>query len=243
MKNWKKKLALIFVTGLLSAVGAATAFAASKTRLETVTDLYWGDDGTTANWEKVDDAYQYEIRLYREESQVETIKTKKEHLDLEKKMTKEGNYTFKVRALAKSKSKEFSDGYWSEMSEETYISDSFAQRIKNGETAKSGGPSGDNTTVEKEAQIVRQAKWMQDPTTGRWWYQNADGSYPANGWWQDPSNGVWYFFDAQGYMQTGWIDWNGNRYYCTQSGAMAVGDYTIDGAAYRFDASGILQQQ
>ena len=29
---------------------------------------------------------------------------------------------------------------------------------------------------------------------------------------------------------------------CTASGAMAVGEYTIDGAQYRFDASGALQQ-
>ncbi|MFR5733343.1 MAG: hypothetical protein ACLUD2_16750 [Clostridium sp.] len=41
------------------------------------------------------------------------MKTKKDSLDMEKKMTKEGDYTFKVRALAKSNSKEFTDGYWS----------------------------------------------------------------------------------------------------------------------------------
>ncbi|MFR5733344.1 MAG: hypothetical protein ACLUD2_16755 [Clostridium sp.] len=31
-----------------------------------------------------------------------------------------------------------------------------------------------------------QAKWIQEASTGRWWYQNADGSYPKGGWWQDP---------------------------------------------------------
>lgn len=247
MKNWKKGIALVVAAGLLTIAGAATALAASKTRLDTVTELYWGDDGTTANWEKVDDAYQYEVRLYCNESQVESMKTKKDSLDMEKKMTKEGDYTFKVRALAKSNSKEFTDGYWSEESEETYVSEDFANMIKNGGSTsqlKNGGPGkkeDGQTTEEKEVSVVIQAKWIQEAGTGRWWYQNADGSYPKGGWWQDPANGTWYFFDEQGYMQTGWIDWNGNRYYCTAGGAMAVGEYTIDGAQYRFDATGALQ--
>lgn len=44
--------------------------------------------------------------------------------------------------------------------------------------------------------------WKQ--TDGRWWYQNDDGSYPANGWqWIDSNNdGVAesYYFDAAGWM-------------------------------------------
>ena len=143
MKNWKKGIALVVAAGLLTIAGAATALAASKTRLDTVSELYWGDDGTTANWEKVDDAYQYEVRLYCNESQVESIKTKKDSFDMEKKMTKEGDYTFKVRALAKSNSKEFTDGYWSEESEETYVSEDFADMIKNGGSTsqlQNGGP-------------------------------------------------------------------------------------------------------
>ncbi len=243
MKNWKKKAALVLVAGLLSAAGAVTALAASKTRLERVTGAYWGDDGTTANWDEVEDANQYEIRLYRDESQVTSVKTKKEYYDLESKMTKEGNYTFKVRALAKSSSKEFTDGYWSEESDESYISPEFAEKVKNGGTASSGGPAGGQAVTGSGASVVGQAKWIQEEGTGRWWYQNADGSYPANGWWQDPATGTWYFFDAQGYIQTGWIDWNGSRYYCTESGAMAVGEYTIDGNLCRFDASGVLLQQ
>ena len=197
MKNWKKQIALAVTAGLLTVMGAATAFAASKTRLDTVTDLYWGDDGTTANWEKIDDAYQYEVRLYCNESQVESIKTKKDSFDMEKKMTKEGDYTFRVRALAKSNSKEFTDGYWSEDSEETYVSADFADMIKNGGSTsqlKNGGPGkkeDGSAAEEKEASIVRQAKWIQEDGSGRWWYQNADGSYPKGGWWQEPATGTW----------------------------------------------------
>ena len=171
MKNWKTKIALILTAGLLSAAGAVTALAASRTRLDTVSDVYWGDDGTTANWDAVDDAYQYEIRLFCNDSQMDTVKTKKDYYDMEKKMTKEGDYTFKVRALAKSGSKEFSDGYWSEESETTYISESFAEMIKNGGSTsglKNGGPGAGNGSAaetEKEASVVIQAKWIREEST------------------------------------------------------------------------------
>ena len=45
-------------------------------------------------------------------------------------------------------------------------------------------------------------------------------------------------------MKTGWIDWNGQKYYCnadgTPSGAMVTGENMIDGALYIFDESGAL---
>ena len=120
--------------------------------------------------------------------------------------------------------------------------------IRNGGSTsalKNGGPgagNGSETETEKETSVVIQAKWIREESTGRWWYRNSDGSYPKGGWWQDPASGIWYFFDEQGYMQTGWIDWNEKRYYCTESGAMAIGEYTIEGMQYRFDTSGALQQ-
>lgn len=44
--------------------------------------------------------------------------------------------------------------------------------------------------------------WKQ--TDGRWWYQNDDGSYPANGWqWIDSNNdglAESYYFDEAGWM-------------------------------------------
>ena len=41
---------------------------------------------------------------------------------------------------------------------------------------------------------------------GRWWYREADGSYPRNSW--KVINGSWYYFDGSGKMVTGgrWID-------------------------------------
>ena len=39
--------------------------------------------------------------------------------------------------------------------------------------------------------------WKKNSTG--WWYQNADGSWPANKW--EKINGSWYYFDANGYMK------------------------------------------
>lgn len=45
------------------------------------------------------------------------------------------------------------------------------------------------------------SEWKQD-TTG-WWYQNDDGTYPANGF--EKIDYYWYYFDETGYMKTGWL--------------------------------------
>lgn len=41
-------------------------------------------------------------------------------------------------------------------------------------------------------------EWKQDSVG--WWYQNDDGSYPANQWFQDV-DWKWYYFNETGYMQ------------------------------------------
>ena len=138
--------------------------------------------------------------------------------------------------------------YWSEESDTCYISEDYAELLKNGgkiDTDHSGpGVSGDSSAEVKETDtisVVYKAEWI--PTAdGRWWYRNSDGSYPAGGWWREPGTEIWYYFDAEGYMKTGWIEENGVKYYCQPSGAMVTGDQTIDGVLYHFDSSGALQQ-
>ena len=84
-------------------------------------------------------------------------------------------------------------------------------------------------------------KWVRAADGVRWWYQNPDGTWPANGWAQLVWNGKtdWYYFDAEGYMVTGWVTWENNRYYLhpvsdgTQ-GYMYTGWHEIDGKWYYF---------
>ena len=70
-------------------------------------------------------------------------------------------------------------------------------------------------------------RWMQEED-GRWYYINTDGSHPISCWKEIEDK--WYYFDADGYMVTGWINWNGQKYWTDDSGAMAADTtLTIDG--------------
>ncbi|MGN0343002.1 MAG: CAP domain-containing protein [Roseburia sp.] len=78
------------------------------------------------------------------------------------------------------------------------------------------------------------AQWKKDSIG--WWYQQDDGSYPANQWKQ--IGGQWYYFKANGYMATGWL-WNGsNWYYMGSDGAMRTGWQNIAGTYYYMYADG-----
>lgn len=232
MKGWKKT----WMTGVgaLVLASALTVTAWAAERLDTVTDTYWDENTVTlAHWDEVDEAYQYEIYLYRDESKVTEKKTTKNHFNFKSFMTKEGDYTFRVRALAKKGSRDYTSSYWSDDSDSCYISEDYAEFLKNG---------GQIDTDNSGPGAPKKEGWLQDGTG--WWYKKADGTYPADQWFQDPADSRWYFFDARGYMKTGWIDWNGSRYYCdaqgSPSGAMVTGEYTVDGVVCRFDESGVL---
>ncbi len=82
------------------------------------------------------------------------------------------------------------------------------------------------------------AKWMQ--TNGKWWYRNADGSYPVNSWKQIESK--WYYFDGSGYMVTGWKKIGTSWYYFDGSGVMKANSWVIsNGKYYYMGADGIMQ--
>ncbi|MCI9106324.1 MAG: hypothetical protein HFG57_10295 [Lachnospiraceae bacterium] len=310
MQQMGKRLAVVSAVMILSAVTAMTVW--GKTRLETVSDVYWNDEDdneskiTEAVWEPVEDASQYEIYLYRDGSKVGevTVKSSKNSYNFKRKMDKEGEYTFRVRALPKKNSSEYSNSAWSEYSDGLYITEARAEYNKSGkqeDTSKSGpgmpvggetSPEGSGeTTAETNNEVLAEnskkpveentsdekvlaenskkpvagdgsntsgadsqqqsqtsdsqpktGAWVEDNTG--WWYRWSDGSYPAGSWFQDPADGKYYMLDGQGYMRTGWIDWNEKRYYCDRagvpSGAMVTGEHYIDGMLYRFDDSGAM---
>lgn len=79
------------------------------------------------------------------------------------------------------------------------------------------------------APVAAASEGWRKNTVG-WWYQNADGSYPANKW--EKIKGVWYHFDSNGYMMANsWVkDAAGEWYYVGSDGAMKTNSW-IQGKA------------
>ena len=92
------------------------------------------------------------------------------------------------------------------------------------------GSSGSGSDASASTEAVRQplkgqsdvtkvasltAGWHEDDN-GRW-YQNADGTYYADGFAE--IDGVKYAFNSNGYMQTGWVTKGANDYYFNEDGS------------------------
>ena len=105
-------------------------------------------------------------------------------------MTKEGTYSFKVRAVPGSESdkKYAKKSEWTESDDmyinKEHVSDGRGQGVTNAGTSQVG--------------------WIQQ--SGTWYYKYPDGSYQKNSWLK--VNDKWYLFDSSGRMLTGWQNRN-----------------------------------
>ena len=93
------------------------------------------------------------------------------------------------------------------------------------------------STNQRVKTTTTAAGWVS--SGGRWWYRNADGSYPRSTW--KLINGSWYYFESDGWMATGWKKLGGEWYYLTSSGAMATGWVKLNGKYYFMNGSGVMQ--
>ncbi|MCD8222347.1 MAG: YDG domain-containing protein, partial [Clostridiales bacterium] len=185
------------------------------------------------------------------------------------------NGTTEFTILAKETEEEKdSGGSGSESGEETSDGDESdegnSEEIEPGEESSDGGDSGegssgattpdnnstttnrsvsdgddDDSTVGGNLSSSDSGRWIMEEKG--WWYSEDNGSYPKGEWrqlgWLGELN--WYYFDAEGWMVTGWFDWNGKRYYLHPASDgtqdhMYTGWKLIDGAWYYFDESGAL---
>ena len=79
--------------------------------------------------------------------------------------------------------------------------------------------------------------WQKNETG--WWYQNSDGSYPANKWLKVGTE--WYWFDERGYCITNnWQKINNQWYWFDERGAMTIGWKNIAGSWYYFHENGSM---
>ena len=193
-------------------------------------NVEWKDSSTpTATWDDENGASRYQVRLYRGSSGVgDAVTVSSRTYNFSAGITREGEYTFKVRAVGSSKK-----GEWYE-SEALYISEEDvasikkkAENLKKDKASSSGSSqnsSGSGETIDGKDGIYTPTNtsgvygsWQHDGKG--WWFRCPDGSYPKGGWLQ--VDGAWYCFDDVGYMRTGWVKASdGNYYYCsTQTGS------------------------
>ncbi len=194
---------------------------------EEVYGLEWS--GSWALWEaSEEDVKSYEVRLFRNKKLVTTITTPDTEYDFRDHITQSGDYTFRVRAIARYEDK---TGPWSDYSEE-------------------------NTFTDREVQNYGQGGWVQNQRG--WWYRYQNGDYPVNCWkningawyyfdrdgymlsgWQH-INGKWYYLGSSGAMLSGWQHIGGRWYYLGGDGAMLTGWQFIDGYWYYLDGNGAM---
>ncbi len=217
-------------------------------KLEGATGLEWND--TTAQWEEIEGAKRYDVKLLRDEKTVTTVSASGTSYNFAGYFNHEGDYTFRVRAVASYNNK---NGEWSEDSDSYYVDE------------------------EEAGQYGGSGQWMQDG--GGTWYAYSTGGYPAGCWkqingvwyrfdnngyllrgWQkidgqwyymDPASGVrmtgwqavngqWYYLNGSGEMQTGWQAVNGQWYYLNGNGAMTTGWQAIQGTWYYMGGNGAM---
>ena len=175
-------------------------------------DAEWGSSRGRARWEEADNTSgYYDVYLYRGSSVVKKLEDYKgTSYNFYPYMTKEGDYSFKVRTVPHTdeEKKYGKKSEWTEAGDlyidKDEVSDGSGQDNNGGST-----PSGGNTDVG----------WRKEGDS--WYFRYPDGTMQKNGWlkWNDK----WYLFDSTGRMLTGWQQTGGQWYYLGESGDMKKG--------------------
>lgn len=167
---------------------------------------------TVAQWDKVDYATGYQVRLYCAGDYLRTIQAATNKIDLAEYMTKEGNYYYEVRATGKDND----DQKYFKYSEYTLSEDMALQNLGD-TTGKWRSYTEGKKYQTKDGNYVTNA-WHK--ILGKWYYFD-ENSYMVTGWRLVGT--TWYYMDQNGVMLTGWIEDNGIWYYLNNDGSMATG--------------------
>lgn len=194
-----------------------------KGQFEAPEEAYWNTGGYgRARWRisGTDNSYQYEVALYRGNSQVHKVETTGTSYNFYPYMTKAGTYSFRVRVIPKNADQE-KYGKKSDWisSDEIYLAQ---------EDVSDGNIADANADVTPSGGILN-VGWNKSGNL--WFFRYPDGTSPKDEWlaW----NGKWYLFDPNGWMLTGWQVRNGQTYYLDESGAMLTG-WVRAGDAYYY---------
>ena len=195
--------------------------------LEEVEDLEW--DGRRAEWDDVEDADKYEVKLYRNGTAVTTITTSGNSFNFYPYMTRSGDYTFKVRAISNSDGEK---SEWSSESEEYYMSSADVYTGSAPTTTDYTSSTTSSGSSPANSSASYNAGWAQDAIGWTFW-QN--GQALKNTWLYVDNN--WFYMGSNNYMMTGWIYVDNNWFYLNPisdgtKGAMLSGWQNINGVVY-----------
>ncbi|MFR5601905.1 MAG: hypothetical protein ACLTKI_05915 [Lachnospiraceae bacterium] len=199
-------------------LGLLMAMALTFTAMAAVTERTLGEpewirwDGTTAVWDSVSKASQYQVKLYEDEEDSEVIvklTVDTNRADLGSYMENGVDYYVSVRAVAKmSQSGYVTDGQW--------VDSPVLQGVDRGYT---GG------------------KWRNYQAGNR--YETETGAYLGAGWQR--VEGSWYYMDQNGYTRSGWLPLEDATYYLSENGSMMTGWQELDGSWYYFQEDGAMK--
>lgn len=196
-------------------------------RLVGASNTEWQD--SLAVWDEVAGSKSYDVKLLRDDRTVTTVNTTGTAYNFGGYFNREGNYTFRVRAISKYNNK---TGDWSDDSDSLYV---------NKEDLETFGGKG---------------RWIQ--AQKGWWYSYDAGGFPASCWKEINGaryyfnndgymltgwlklDGAWYYLNPSGAMTTGWQNVNGTWYYLNTSGAMLTGWQSVNGRWYYLDNNGAM---
>lgn len=229
---------------------------------EWISDVYKNSKFGYAKWNKVENA-KYDVTLYRESKVVHKVTNlAATSYNFYPYMTKEGDYSFRVRAVPKDGDvDDYADKSEWEYSGELYVAENEVSDGSGQETANSEVSSDqvgwiksndiwyfrypDGTYIHDSWGKINNV-WYLFNSKGEmltgwqkvgdiWYYMNSDGAMKT-GWIL--LNDTWYYLNSSGAMVTGWLNDNNKTYYLMPSGAMATGWKEVDGQFYYFHADG-----
>lgn len=211
MRKGMRWLMGALISVLFSASVAGTALADEALKAPERAD--WSNTvETKATWKKVEDATGYQLRLYFHGNHIHTIHSNQTSIDLAEYMTREGVYSYDVRAVAENKS-------GVKYRESSAYTESQTRIIKElGDTLGRWKNYQEGKKYQKDDGLLVTAQWYR--IMGKWYYFDRNG-YMAIGW--KKLDDAWYYFAEDGAMRTGWQVLGEKTYYLNEEGKMHTG--------------------
>ena len=233
-------------------------------------DVYWSNTRGVAKWRAPENGSgYYDVICYRGSSSVKKLTGYHgTSYNFYPYMTKEGDYSFKVRTVAPEhvSSSVGKNSDWYE-SDTLYIAQN---QVSDGSGQTSGDENGGNVSADTGGNAypngtgtANVAGWVS--SGGNWYFRYPNGEAAKDGWlkldgkyymfdaegrmltgWQQNKYGIWFYMDkSSGAMRTGWLSDGGYWYYLNTTqddweGCMVRGWWTLGDKKYYFNESGIM---